>query len=107
MKRILLILTLFFYFVPNSVTFSPEEYDPVANSKAVVKEGDVRFTVLTSQLLRMEWSKDGKFEDSASLVFIRRNLPVPEFESFKKDGWLFIKTKHLLLKYKIRKWKIQ
>lgn len=101
MKRILLILTLSFSFFSNSVAFSPEEYDPVANPKAVVKERNVRFTVLTPQLLRMEWSKEGKFEDSASLVFIRRNLPVPEFESFKRNGWLFIKTKHLLLKYKI------
>ncbi len=101
MKRILLILILSFLFFSNSIPFSPEEYDPVANPKAVVKEGDVRFTVLTPQLLRMEWSKNRRFEDSASLVFIRRNLPVPEFESFKKDGWLFIKTRHLLLKYKI------
>ncbi len=101
MKRIFLILLLSFSFFSHSVSFSPEEYDPVANPKAVVKVGDVRFTVLTPQLLRMEWSKNRRFEDSASLVFIRRNLPVPKFESFKKDGWLFIKTENMLLKYRI------
>ncbi len=41
--------------------------------------GHARFTVLTPQLIRMEWSADGKFEDHASLVFINRRLPVPKF----------------------------
>ncbi len=47
--------------------------------KAVVVVGNARFTVLTPQLIRMEWSADGKFEDHASLVFINRRLPVPKF----------------------------
>ena len=55
--------------------------NPVADPKAVVVAGNARFTVLTPQLIRMEWSADGKFEDHASLVFINRRLPVPKFES--------------------------
>ena len=51
--------------------------DPVADPKAVVVLGKVRFTVLTPQLIRMEWAADGKFEDHASFVFINRCLPVP------------------------------
>ena len=43
--------------------------DPVADPKAVVTAGNARFTVLTPQLIRMEWSATGKFEDHASLVF--------------------------------------
>jgi hypothetical protein len=39
--------------------------------------GQARFTVITPQLIRMEWSENGKFEDNASLVFINRHLPVP------------------------------
>jgi alpha-glucosidase len=53
--------------------------NPVADPKAIVTIGDARFTVLTPQLIRMEWSADGKFEDHASLVFINRKLPVPKF----------------------------
>src|SRR5580698_9886981 len=53
--------------------------DPVADPKAVVTVGHARFTVLTPQLIRMEWSAGGKFEDHASLVFINRRLPVPKF----------------------------
>ncbi len=101
MKRFISFLIVFFVFVFNSFPFSPDEHDPVANPRAVVREGEVRFTVLTPQLIRMEWSKNKKFEDSASLVFIRRNLPVPEFKVFKKDGWLYINTEKLFLRYKL------
>ncbi len=55
-------------------------YNPVADPKAVVQFGNARFTVLTPQLIRMEWSASGKFEDRASLVFLNRRLPVPKFE---------------------------
>src|SRR6202050_175925 len=58
---------------------SPDRYDPVADPKAVVTVGHARFTVLTPNLIRMEWAADGQFEDHASLVFLNRKLPVPEF----------------------------
>jgi alpha-glucosidase len=58
----------------------PAADDPVADPKAVVTVGNARFTVLTPQLIRMEWSADGKFEDHASFVFINRRLPVPKFQ---------------------------
>ena len=54
--------------------------NPLADPKSVVTVGNARFTVLTPQLIRMEWSADGKFEDHASLVFINRRLPLPKFE---------------------------
>ncbi|MGB8028165.1 MAG: TIM-barrel domain-containing protein [Terracidiphilus sp.] len=57
----------------------PAADDPAPDPKAVVTIGNTRFTVLTPQLIRMEWSADGKFEDHASFVFINRKLPVPKF----------------------------
>jgi len=57
----------------------PGRYDPVADPRAVVTAGHARFTILTPQLIRMEWAADGKFEDHASLVFLNRKLPVPKF----------------------------
>ena len=54
--------------------------DPVADPRAVVIDGHARFTVLTPQMIRMEWAADGKFEDHASFVFLNRHLPVPEFQ---------------------------
>ena len=55
--------------------------DPVADPKAVVTLGHARFTVLTPELIRMEWAADGKFEDHASFVFINRRLPVPKYST--------------------------
>ncbi|HEY1649889.1 MAG TPA: TIM-barrel domain-containing protein [Terracidiphilus sp.] len=75
--------------------------DPVANPAAVVTMGQARFTVLTPQLIRMEWSADGKFEDHASLVFINRRLPAPRYShSLTNNGaTLTIKTDALTLTY--------
>ena len=50
-----------------------EATNPVADPKAIVTLGNARFTVLTPQLIRMEWAADGKFEDHASFVFLNRH----------------------------------
>ncbi len=63
----------------SAATNPPGRYDPVADPHAIVTAGHARFTILTPQLIRMEWSADGKFEDHASLVFLNRKLPVPKF----------------------------
>jgi alpha-glucosidase (family GH31 glycosyl hydrolase) len=60
--------------------------DPVADPHAMVRFGGARFTVLTPQLIRMEWSLENKFEDHASFVFINRRLPVPKFSVQITDG---------------------
>lgn len=74
--------------------------NPVANPEAIVISGNARFSMLTSRLIRMEWAKDGVFEDRASFVFINRNLPVPFFKNYVQQQWLIIETEHLILKYK-------
>jgi alpha-glucosidase len=78
-------------------------YNPIADPKAIVEFGNARFTVLTPQLIRMEWSANGNFEDRASLVFLNRRLPVPKFEksSSESDGrsTLAITTDALKLTY--------
>lgn len=81
--------------VPGAPTGSavPGLYNPVADRGAAVILGKARFTVLTPQLIRMEWAADGKFEDHASFVFLNRRLPVPKFTaSVTKSG-----TNELLL----------
>lgn len=94
-KFILVILFLLSNFV------YAQEYNAVANPDAVVTSGNVRFTVLTPRVIRMEWTEDGVFEDHASLVFVNRKLPVPEFKKQNKDGWLQIETDKFALTYKI------
>jgi alpha-glucosidase len=79
-------------------------YNPVADPKAIVTVGNARFTILTPELIRMEWSANGKFEDHASLVFLNRRLPVPKFESDNEVSGpgksLTLETDALILSYK-------
>ena len=75
-------------------------YNPVADPKAVVTVGKARFSVLTPELIRMEWAADGKFEDHASFVFLNRRLAVPKFEkALAADGKLTLKTDAVTLNY--------
>jgi alpha-glucosidase len=74
--------------------------DPVADPKAIVTVGNARFTVLTPELIRMEWAADGKFEDHASFVFLNRRLPVPKFDHELNGDTLTLKTAALALTYK-------
>jgi alpha-glucosidase (family GH31 glycosyl hydrolase) len=87
--------------VGSPVAQSDTVTDPVADPNAVVTLGNARFTVLTPQLIRMEWAADGKFEDHASFVFLNRRMPVPEFEKTFANGFqkLTIKTNALTLTY--------
>ncbi len=77
----------------------PNLYDPVANPKAEVIAGHARFTILTPQLIRMEWAADGKFEDHASFVFLNRRLPIPQFTVSRAGGVLSLRTAALQLRY--------
>jgi alpha-glucosidase (family GH31 glycosyl hydrolase)/putative sterol carrier protein len=77
------------------------DFDPIANPQAVVSGPDVRFTVLTPRLLRLEYSADGVFEDRPSQVFWYRHLPVPPFAKREVDGSIEIETEYLLLRYQI------
>lgn len=74
--------------------------NPVADPKAIVTNGNARFTVLTPRLIRMEWSENSQFEDHASFVFINRHLPVPRFQRDSENGWLVLRTDELVLRYK-------
>jgi alpha-glucosidase len=84
------------------VSFADESdaNDPKADPSAVVVSGNARFTVLTSQLVRMEWSEDGVFEDNATLTFVNRRLTVPEFKVSKSRSKLVIRTADLSLTYR-------
>lgn len=94
MKRFLALLTAL------ACTLSPAIADnPKADAKAVVTSGNARFTVLTPQLIRMEWSADVQFEDRATLTFVNRETPVPEFKVRESRSKLTITTPALTLTY--------
>ena len=78
-----------------------EEMNPVAQAEAMVTTGNMRFTVLTSRMIRIEQSDSKRFEDRATLAIVNRNLPVPEFTTETQGGYLFIRTQDLTLRYLI------
>ncbi|NLM10545.1 MAG: hypothetical protein GX213_07185 [Clostridiaceae bacterium] len=72
---------------------------PIANPDAVIKADRVRFAVLTSNLIRMEYSPDNRFEDRASQVFWYREQPVPRYNVIMNENGLEIITDDLHLHY--------
>jgi len=81
--------------------FADSKWDPIADSKAVIIQGDARFTVLTSALIRIEYSAagNGKFEDRASLAIVNRKLPVPQFTTKANGAGVIVDTSDLTLTY--------
>ena len=73
----------------------------MANPEAVVASGRARFTVLTPRMIRIQYSTKGLFEDRATFAVINRNLPKPNFTSREDNGFLYIETEYLTLRYKI------
>ncbi|GHU68203.1 hypothetical protein FACS189413_04530 [Bacteroidia bacterium] len=76
------------------------ENNPQADPAAIVQSGNMRFTVLTPEMIRIEWSASNQFEDRASFVVINRRLPVPGYTVREENGYLYITTDKLVLRYK-------
>jgi alpha-glucosidase (family GH31 glycosyl hydrolase) len=76
-------------------------FQPLANPDAIVTAQNVRFTVLTDRLIRLEYSKDGQFEDRPSQAFWYREQSVPSFKKTVTDSLVEIETDFLHLKYQI------
>jgi alpha-glucosidase len=68
----------------------------------VVYEGQARFTVLSAQLLRLEWSPTKEFVDGKTWVVQSRQIqsPPPTFNVTRNDTHLRIDTNFLTLEYR-------
>lgn len=70
----------------------PKLTDLIARPGQAVAQGNVRVTVLTDRLLRIEYAEDGVFEDRPSLAVVnRRFLEVP-FEAHTDGDQLTVDT---------------
>lgn len=72
---------------------------PLAREGAVVSGKNYRFTILTERLIRMEFEKDGFFNDDATQTVICRDFEVPQFRVVDNPEQLEIITKYLHLYY--------
>src|SRR5262245_33693177 len=80
---------------------SVPDFKPIARAKAIMTAPNVRFTVLTDRIIRIEYNKDNVFEDRPSQVFWYRDQPVPRFKKTVTDKAVEIETDFLRLVYKI------
>ncbi|MBI5958308.1 MAG: DUF5110 domain-containing protein [Chloroflexi bacterium] len=75
-------------------------FAPLADPNAMISGPQVRFTVLTSRLIRLEYHPDGTFEDRPTQVFWYRQQPVPVFQAAQDESGIEIETEHLHLRYR-------
>ena len=80
MKKIILLLCCF---VVSIGLHAEMTTNPKANPKAVVQVGNARFTVLTPEIIRIQYSDRQLFEDRATFAVVNRNLPVPQFTTIR------------------------
>ena len=100
MRKIFFCLS-FLIFCVSQPAKPQEAWNPQADSAAVVTSGRARFTVLTPQLIRIQYSTTNDFEDRATFAVVNRRLPVPHFTCSEEDGYLTIETDSLLLRYRV------
>ena len=79
---------------------SASDNNPVANPEAVVICGKARFTVLTPEMIRIEYSAKGIFEDQATFTVTNRRLKVPRFRKREDNTYLYIVTDKVRLRYR-------
>ena len=58
-----------------------------------------RITLLTSQLVRLEYAPDGVFEDRPTQTVVSRDFPTPAFQLWRTERGVEIQTEHLSLFY--------
>jgi len=73
---------------------------PLAEKENMVQGTRFRFTVLTSRLIRLEYSPGGCFEDRASQSVFYRDLPPVPFTIDREKGEMILETEHLVLTYR-------
>ena len=71
----------------------------MAAGNIAYRDANVRFTVITDGVLRMEYAPDGKFVDEKSFVAVVRDYAPVEY-TVKKCGWIEITAAKIKLRYK-------
>ena len=80
------------YFVKDSKILIP-------NNKYIVKGNCYRFSVLSPRLIRIEYNKNGQFEDRATSLVVNRTFSDFTFNTSSDEVSLIITTDYFTLKY--------
>jgi alpha-glucosidase len=98
------LLLLFLLLLASSASAETYEFDsashnPASDPAATHVINGARFTVLTENIIRVERSTSGKFEDRASLAFLNRLTPVPAHTVSDIDGVFTLSTSTVSLTF--------
>lgn len=75
---------------------------PMAAKESMIQGKNYRITVLTESLLRLEYSREGVFEDRATQTVLNRDFPVPAFKVSETAEELKLFTSALEMTYNKR-----
>ncbi len=74
-----------------------------AEDAAIIQGEKYRFTVLTEEMIRLEYCEDGQFEDRVTQCVIDRKFKVPEYQVIENEESLEIITDKIHLVYNKQK----
>lgn len=60
----------------------------------------IRFTVISSGVIRMEYAQDGHFVDEKSQIAINRFYPVVDYRLKTKGKWIELTTSKMKVRYR-------
>ncbi len=71
----------------------------ISPNESIIKGKRFRITILTSRLVRLEYSEDGKFEDRPTELVWYRNLETPKFDIREDANFLEVSTEYFKITY--------
>jgi len=79
--------------------FVKEQKKLIPENKFIVKGQNYRFSILTPRLIRLEYNKNGVFEDRATSLVVNRKFSDSVFSLATEENTLIIKTEYFTLRY--------
>ena len=73
------------------------------NIDQIITIDNIRISLITSKIVRLEYSLENNFIDYTSTLIQNRNIEKVEFEKNIEKDMLIIKTKDIKIYYKMRK----
>lgn len=71
-----------------------------SSGNVAYQDGQVRFTVITDGVIRLEWEPEGRFTDMASFVASERDYPEVDYKVKTSGKKVRIQTQKMTLEYK-------
>lgn len=69
-------------------------------SNIAYADKQVRFTVISEGVIRMEYAPDGNFVNDKSHIAVLRKYPASDFQVKNRGGWIEVSTSKMKMRYK-------